>query len=287
MPQQPSPGLAGNWGSAEMPFCDGLWYEDLGQGCPILFVHGWCMSSAVWGLQRDVVAADHRFLAVDLRGHGGSTAAQTGSGSFAAHAADLVGLVRQLDLRDLVAVGWSLGAQVLLKAYPALQQQLKGLVLVGATPRFSAAPHFPWGVPVKEATGMRLKVRRNLERALEGFQRTLFVEGELADPVAAAAVAQVLYAVNLPDQAAALHGLEALMDEELLEEAGQVRCPTLLIHGSKDQTCLPAASAWLAQQITGSRRVLLEGCGHAPFLSRSAAFNQNLLAFLDEVCGDV
>ncbi len=286
MPQQPLSGSAGNWGSVDMPLCEGLWYEEQGQGCPILFVHGWCMSSAVWGLQREAVAADHRFLAVDLRGHGRSTAAQTGGG-FAAHAADLVGLVRQLNLRDLVVVGWSLGAQALLKAYPALQQHLKGLVLVGATPRFSAAPHFPYGLPAKEAVGMRLKVRRNLERALEGFQRTLFVEGELADPAAAAAVTQVLSAVRQPDQTVALEGLEALMDEEVLKEAGQVRCPTLLLHGSQDQTCLPAASAWLAQQISTSRRVLVQGCGHAPFLSRPALFNQELLNFLGEVYSDV
>ena len=142
MPQQPLSGSDGNWGSAEMPLCEGLWYEEQGQGRPILFVHGWCMSSAVWGLQREAVAAGYRFLAVDLRGHGRSTAAQTGGG-FAAHAADLVGLVRQLDLRELVAVGWSLGAQALLKAYPTLQQQLKGLVLVGATPRFFFSSTFP------------------------------------------------------------------------------------------------------------------------------------------------
>lgn len=287
MPQQPSPGLAGNWGSANMPLLDGLWYEDQGQGVPVLFVHGWCMSSAVWGLQREAVAAGYRFLAVDLRGHGGSTAAGADSDGFAGYADDLVRLIRQLELQELLAVGWSLGAQVLLKAYPSLQQQLKGLVLVGATPRFSAAPHFPYGLPAKEAAGMRLKVRRSLERALEGFQRTLFVAGELDDPATAAAVAKVLSRVRLPDQTSALEGLEALMDEELLEEAGQVRCPTLLLHGSQDQTCLPAASSWLEQQIRTSRRVLFEGCGHAPFLSRSARFNQELLSFLHEVCSDV
>lgn len=287
MPQQPLPGLGGNWGFADMPLCDGLWYEEQGQGVPVLFVHGWCMSSAVWGLQRDAVAAGHRFLVVDLRGHGASTAVAAGSGGFAGYAADLVRLVQQLDLRGLVAVGWSLGAQALLKAYPALQQQLKGLVLVGATPRFSAAPHFPYGLPAKEAAGMRLKVRRSLERALEGFQRSLFAAGELDDPATAAAVAQVLSAVRLPDKNAALEGLEALMDEELLDEARQVRCPTLLLHGDQDQTCLPAASAWLAQQMGSSRRVLFEGCGHAPFLSRPAVFNQELFAFLSEVCSDV
>jgi non-heme chloroperoxidase len=105
-------------------------------------------------------------------------------------------------------------------------------VLVGATPRFSAAASFPYGLPPKEAEGMRLKVRRNLERALEGFHRNLFVEHELDDPVVAQQVAEQLGQVVMPQTAAALAGLEALMEEELMEEA------------LRRWTCPNPAAAW-------------------------------------------
>lgn len=268
-----------------MSFHGPIYYEDTGKGRPVLFVHGWCMSSAVWGLQRAAIAEQHRFVALDLRGHGQSALPAAGGDGFSGYAEDIVRLVGQLDLQEIVAVGWSLGAQALLKAYPLLKERIAGLVLVGATPRFSAAPHFPYGLPIKEAEGMRLKVRRNLARALDGFHRNLFAEHELDDRETARQVADLLSLVTMPAVAAAVEGLETLMQEEVMEEAAQVICPTLLLHGDQDRVCLPDASIWLQQVIPGSRRNSYAGCGHAPFLSRASQFNQDLLTFIGELHG--
>lgn len=257
-----------------------LWYQEQGDGRPVLFIHGWCMSAAVWQLQQQVLAAQYRVVTFDLRGHGRSSIPEGGMGGFAGYATDLVELVEALDLQGLIAVGWSLGAQVLLKAYATLAERLAGLVLVGATPRFTSAPHFPCGLPAKDAEGMRLKVRRNLDRALAGFQRQLFVEGELDDPQHRERVDRVLAEVMAPAAQAALDGLEALMTAEMLDEAAQVSCPTLLLHGELDPICLPQASTWLAQTIRDSRRNLYQGCGHAPFLSRPDQFNRDLALFV-------
>lgn len=260
-----------------------IWYRQQGNGRPLLFIHGWCMSGEVWQLQQQALADRYRIVMIDLRGHGRSSVPEGGMGGFEGYAADLVDLVESLDLQGGVAVGWSMGAQVLLKAYSVLAQRLAALVLVGATPRFTAAPHFPYGLPAKEAEGMRLKVRRNLERTLSGFQRQLFVAGELDDPQRAAEVATLLAEVPAPSSVAALDGLEALMSDEMLQEARQVKCPTLLLHGGQDPICLPQASAWLAETIPYSRRVLYPGCGHAPFLSRPKQFNHDVQQFVEDI----
>lgn len=258
---------------------NGIHYHDTGSGPPILLVHGWCMSSAIWGLQ-SALSATHRLLAIDLRGHGRSTGAGAGVKGFGAYGDDIVTLVEQLDLRGITLVGWSMGAQALLKAYPRLKGRITALVLVGATPRFTAAPHFPWGLQRDEAAGMALKVRRNLERALEGFRKRMFAEGELDDPAVARQVEALLAQVVLPSSLAALDGLEALMEEELIEEARLVDCPTLIVHGDQDLICRPEASRWLESVISGSVRYCFEGCGHAPFLSRADRFNRLLLQFV-------
>ncbi len=260
-----------------------LAYDDYGCGQPVLFIHGWCMSSAIWACQQEPLATHHRFLALDLHGHGASGLPDCKRNGFAAYADDVVMLIEQLNLQDVVAVGWSLGAQALLKAYARLNGRLSAVVLVGATPRFTAAPHFPYGLQAKEAEGMRLKVRRNLGRALEGFHRNLFAPGELDDPVCANQVARVLERVAMPSPEAALEGLDGLMQEELLEEAAMLRLPTLLLHGDQDRVCLPQATLWLEQHIAGARRHMFTGCGHAPFLSRPDAFNQTLLTFVEEL----
>jgi pimeloyl-[acyl-carrier protein] methyl ester esterase len=266
-----------------MPYSGPIWYNEQGSGHPVLFVHGWCMSSAVWELQQAAVAAEYRFIALDLRGHGRSLFSGGHPGGFSGYAEDIVNLAEQLNLHDLVVVGWSLGVQALLKAYPRMRARINALVLVGGTPRFSSASHFPHGLAPHEAQGMRIKVRRNLERALEGFQRKLFVTGELDDPATARQVALVLAQIVPPSSATALEGLEALMEEEVLEEAALVSCPTLLLHGEHDRICLPGASRWLEQAIPGSRRSIFNGCGHAPFLSCSQRFNHELIAFIREL----
>ncbi len=263
-----------------MPHSGHLWYQDSGAGHPVFFVHGWCMSSDVWELQVKELSNQYRCIRLDLRGHGKSASPQDGLSGFSAYGQDIVRLVQDLNLTNVIAVGWSLGAQALLKAYPDIASRVAGMVLVGATPRFSAAPHFPYGLPPQQAEGMRLKVRRSLDRALAGFHRNLFVEGELADASAVRAAEEVLNRVVAPDQASALSGLEALMEEELLAESRQVNCPTMLVHGDQDPVCLPAASAWLTEQIPDSRRILFEGCGHAPFISRAGAFNRALVDFM-------
>lgn len=268
-----------------MPFSGQFYYQDAGAGRPVLLVHGWCMSSAVWALQCEEIATEHRFLALDLRGHGKSALPATGVEGFSGYGQDIVCLVEALDLNDLVVVGWSMGAQALLKCYPRLKNRIAGLVLVGATPRFSAAAHFPYGLPPKEAEGMRLKVRRNLTRALDGFYRNLFVEHELDDPVVAKQVAELLSHVLMPSAVSAVEGLEALMEEEVLEEVALVDCPTLLVHGELDRVCLPDASLWLEKSIPGSRRCSFAGCGHAPFLSRPGQFNHALLTFIGALHG--
>lgn len=266
-----------------MPYAGHLWYEQSGSGLPVLFVHGWCMSSVVWELQRPAVAEQYRFLALDLHGHGRSLAPKEQRTGFSGYADDILSLVEQLELRHLIVVGWSMGAQAVLKAYPHMRERVAGLVLVGATPRFTSADHFPFGLAPKEAEGMRVKLRRNLERALIGFQHNLFVDKEFQDPADEHRIANLLSRVAMPAAVVALAGLEALMEEELLQEAQQVACPALLLHGQQDRVCLPQASAWLGQMVPGSQRIVYEECGHAPFLSRSQRFNHDLISFV-EVC---
>ncbi len=264
-----------------MPFAGEIWYKQAGNGPPVLFVHGWCMSSAVWQLQMEGLSSRYRTISIDLRGHGKSPL-QPVTG-FSDYAADIAAVVNEFDLQNLVLVGWSMGGQAVLKSWPLLRQRVAGLVLVGTTPRFSASQDFPHALPLKDAQGMGLKLRRNLAGTLQGFQQSMFAAGELETAQQEALANSVLDQVELPGSEAALAGLDALMNEELFSEVEQLDCPVLLIHGDQDQICLPQASAWLADRIAGNQRIIFQGCGHAPFLSRPEQFNQHLLQFLDGI----
>ena len=260
-----------------------LWYEDEGAGCPVVLVHGWCMSSAVWKYQFDDLAASVRLLAPDLRGHGRSRGI-SGHLDFESFTNDLVDLFDRLNLEKVVLVGWSMGGQVALLSYPELSGRLAGMVLVSATPRFTASDDFPHALAGNEALGMRLKVQRNTQRALDGFYSRLFAEGELENHSSSSEIKQLLSTITPPDTAAVLDALDALARTDMRPMLAGITIPTLILNGAQDRICLPQASSYLKEKIPEAEQAVFPDCGHAPFLTQSDQFNTELIRFARSVC---
>ncbi|HEX9079943.1 MAG TPA: alpha/beta fold hydrolase [Desulfuromonadaceae bacterium] len=248
-----------------------LWYEEHGTGPALVLLHGWCMSSAVWRLQFEELSVRYRIIAPDLAGHGKSGACG-GNHGFDRFAADIVALFRHLELREALLGGWSMGAQVVLDACGRLREQVAGLVLISATPRFTVAEDFPWGLSPVEAKGMAVKLRRNAPRALEGFTARMFAPGEPEVPDLAARIRELLDGIPVPATDVALQSLESLAEADMRPLLFGIDLPTLIINGDRDVICLPGASEYLARQMPLSSRVVMNDCGHAPFLTRSREF---------------
>lgn len=254
------------------------WYEERGSGPPLVLLHGWCMSSAVWRLQLESLAGSFRVIAPDLAGHGRSDRSADGY-DFANFSADVAELFRQLDLAGAILAGWSLGAQVALLSCSLVRERLSGLVLISGTPRFAVADDFPHALERVEVDGMAVKVRRNLGRALKGFSQSMFAPGELEDSGVAARVDELLAAIPLPETDTALGSLRALAGADMRQLLCGVDLPTLIINGEMDRICLPGASAYMAERIAASRHVVLPGCGHAPFLTQCNEFDEIIASF--------
>jgi pimeloyl-ACP methyl ester esterase len=261
-----------------------LWYEDRGTGTPIVFIHGWCMSSAVWRLQREGLSDSFRIISIDLQGHGKSPA-HAGGFHIKGCAVDIAGLFESLHLHDALLAGWSLGSLIALESCVRLRERLSGLVLISATPRFTQGDGFPYGLSRIEVDGMTRKVQRSLRRALEGFTARMFASGELDESSLAATIHELLSTVPMPSADVALQALDALVVSDLRDRLALIDLPTLIISGDCDVICLPQASEFLAQRILSARRVLFAGCGHAPFLTQSARFNACLEEFRGMVSG--
>jgi pimeloyl-[acyl-carrier protein] methyl ester esterase len=253
-----------------------LHYTDSGSGPPVIFLHGWLMSGRVWQYQQ-ALADRYRVIALDLRGHGESTG--PGGYALADFAEDLVELVERLALPRVVVAGWSLGAQVALQAAPLLGERLAALVLIGATPRFSAGDGYEHGLPPGEARGMGVRLKRQFLRTAGEFFTGMFARDEIDRQRQQEIARQV--AGRLPDLPVALAALETLASADLRPLLPGIHQPVLLIHGTADTICLPAASRFLAERLPAARLQLMPGLGHAPFLSRPEQVNQLLAEFLE------
>jgi pimeloyl-[acyl-carrier protein] methyl ester esterase len=259
-----------------------LWYEDRGSGGAIVFIHGWCMSSAVWELQCEGLSDSFRVITIDLPGHGNSPAHIDGF-HIKGCAKDIASLMAHLRVKDAIVAGWSLGALIAVETFLLTQERCAGLALISGTPRFVQAHDFPFGLTWTEAEGMAKKVQRSIRRALEGFSSRMFLSGE----VVSATVHRLLSSIPAPTTDVALQALKALVGADMRDSLALITCPVLILHGDGDVICLPQASEFMSRQIPNSCQVVFSGCGHVPFLTQSDKFNACLEEFRGRVCGDM
>ncbi len=115
--------------------CNGAnhYYEQAGEGAPLVFVHGAFGDTRLWEPQWAHFSAGYRVLRYDLRGHGRTGASDLARYSMETYADDLAGLLDAVGIDTAVICGLSWGggiAQVFAVRYP---DRLKGLVLAGST----------------------------------------------------------------------------------------------------------------------------------------------------------
>lgn len=255
----------------------GTSHETQGEGPPVLLLHGWSRSSADFAPLAARLSASHEVTRLDLRGHGRSPPGRFTLGELAA---DVIALATALDLRGALLVGWSLGAQVALAAWPALAGRVHRLVLIGATPRFTAGDGWPHGLPARAVEGMAARLRRQPERTLERFFADCFAPGELDD--AGRARVAALAPGPAPELACLQAGLTLLATTDLRASLPAVAPPTLLLHGDADAICPPGAARAMAALLPRATLELVAGAGHAPFLSREVEVASRLSAFATE-----
>ncbi len=108
-----------------------LYYEDYGEGQPVVFLHGWGTSGRVWGAQLPDLIQDHRVLTVDWRGCGRSSRPAAGH-TIANVARDICEFIDVLGLPAPVLAGSSIAGAFVIEAARADPARLGGIVLVDA-----------------------------------------------------------------------------------------------------------------------------------------------------------
>lgn len=262
-----------------------LWFQEQGTGFPLIFLHGWCMSSNIWALQIRNLSSHFRIIAPDMRGHG-SSGDGGGEMTVSSCVEDLEDLLDYTGVSTCVLVGWSLGAQVAMSAFPLLGNRLSGFALVAATPCFVMKTDFCCGLPANDVAGMRFKVIRNLDRAVKGFVNLMFSMQEQQSETFFDHVMPVVDSIVLPRLEAALAGLRMLEDTDLRSSLPELTLPVLIIGGNEDRITPHTASVSIARSIPRSRLITFSGCGHAPFLTHEIPFDHELAQFVRGIVFD-
>jgi len=246
-------------------------------GPEVLLLHGVGQShlcfARQWGSD---LARSHRLVAYDVRGHGGSDkplAAEHYSDG-RRWADEVQAVMDARDLRRPVAVGWSLGGRILVQYLAHYGDgRLAGLNLVGSRlipdTRFSGPGSLAVPTVDPRDAGAHIAMA---EAFLRACYHVPMEEADFARALAynMLAPAEVRSAIRAwrADPAAAMAALR------------NVRVPTLLTHGRRDQVVLPAVTELAAATIPGAEVSWFEDCGHAPFWEDAPRFNRELAAFV-------
>jgi non-heme chloroperoxidase len=261
-----------------------IFYKDWGTGPPIVFHHGWPLSSDDWDAQMMFfVLRGYRVIAHDRRGHGRST--QTSDGhDMDTYAADAAAVVEHLDLRDAVHVGHSTGGGEVAR-YVARHGagRVAKAVLIGAVPPLMLQTEAnPGGLPMEVFDGFR-----------EGtaFQRSQFFLDVASGP---------FYGFNRPGAkasqgvvwnwwrqgmmgAAKAHyeGIKAFSETDFTEDLQMIEVPTLVMHGDDDQVVPIADSAELSiKLLKNGTLTVYPGFSHGMCTVNADVINRDLLEFI-------
>lgn len=249
-----------------------LFIERRGDGEPLVLLHGWGLHGGVFAPL--VARLSERFETwnVDLPGHGRSA-------PLAAFSLDAVaGRVAAAVPAGATWLGWSLGGMVALAA--ARHAAPLRLVLVGASPRFIADGDWP-GTPADVLHGFAESLTQDYRATLKRFV-ALQARGSEHAREETKQLRDHLFDHGEPDTGALRGGLAILEQADLRPDLADCATPTLLVGGQRDTLVPAAALEATASRLPRGRLALIEGAGHAPFLSHPAPFAAALAEFLDD-----
>ncbi|WP_419882504.1 alpha/beta fold hydrolase [Peribacillus sp. B-H-3] len=253
-----------------------LYYEEKGQGKPIIFLHGVWMSSRFFEKQLSYFSENYQTILVDFRGHGHSSSVHHGH-TVANYARDLHHLIHELDLQDVTLVGWSMGAFVV---WDYLKQfgdgNIKSSVIVDELASDFRWPGFDIGAFTMETLiAFMTEIQMNRTEFLKGFLSSMFKE-ECSPADARWMLKEVS---RMPESTASA----ILFDQSIVDYRDflpQISVPTLLCFGREEKVIPVAAGEHLNQHIAPSELVIFENSCHCPFLEEPDLFNDTVAAFL-------
>lgn len=250
-----------------------IWYQRKGQGRPVVFLHAFAVTGAMWFAQvPDLSAAGYDVICVDQRGHGQSSA-PPGPYTIPQMADDIHQLMTQLRLDGACVVGLSMGGRVAMRLALDHPQDVAALVLVSAKSE-----------PARE-------IRAELEALVQKVE-----QGQVAPAV------EEWYdghyqrlAEHAPDltrkmQAECCHSpgngfvgaAQAIVEmESMTSRVSEIRAPTLAVAGALDSPCHPFV-AWYERSIPACWGTIVPEAAHFVNIEQVRRFNNLLLAFLAE-----
>ncbi|GAA0790699.1 pimeloyl-ACP methyl ester esterase BioH [Marinobacterium sediminicola] len=235
-----------------------LWTETRGYGPELVLLHGWGLSSEIWGEFADRLSERYRVTLIDLPGLGRSVPA----GDMSLHA--VVQSLLEVAPEQAHWVGWSLGGQLALAVAEHAPERVKSLSLVASNPCFVARDDWPCAMAPEVFGAFVDSLADNEAKTLQRFA-ALQTRGSDSARDELKRLKSVIVNTAPEALAAAL----MLLESDLRKGLAGIRCPVQLILGAEDQL-VPVSLAANVSRLNQHLDVwVLERGAHLPFISHA------------------
>ncbi|MDQ0641117.1 non-heme chloroperoxidase [Pedobacter sp. W3I1] len=259
-----------------------LHVTDLGEGQPLILIHGWPLSDAMYEYQYAYfVEKGFRVIGITLRGFGLSDK-PGGKYNYDVFADDIKVILDKLKIQNATIGGFSMGGATVIH-YVAKYNgaHVSKMALFGAAaPIWTKRADFNFGLWTKEDVNGLIKLN-NTDRPqlLQNFGQIFPANQKSVAPGYGAWLGTIQVQAS---PYAMAEGLKTLRDEDLRPDLKKIQLPTLILHGKSDKICSYDLAEQMNKLLKNSKLVPLEKSGHALFIEEMEKFNTELLNFIKQ-----
>ena len=262
-----------------------IYYNDYGKGKPVILIHGWPLSSAMWEYQlTDLVNNGYRVISYDRRGFGKSSQPWDGY-NYDTLADDLKKLIDELKLVDITLVGFSMGGGEVVRYFSRHggKNVSKAVLISSITPYMLQTESNPEGVPQETFDDMAKGIQQDRIGFLDDFGKTFFGVNKLNKPLSAPLLEYYRMLCSTASHRATIECANAFASTDFREEMKLVNVPTLIIHGDADKTVpIDPTGKRSAAAVPSNTFIIYEGAAHGLFYTERKKLNTDLLNFISK-----
>ncbi|MBO9200477.1 alpha/beta hydrolase [Niastella sp. MAH-29] len=261
-----------------------IYYKDWGSGQPLVFHHGWPLSSDDWDAQMMFfLEKGFRVIAHDRRGHGRSTQGSVGH-NMDTYASDVAELTTALDLKNAIHIGHSTGGgEVIRYAAQYGKGRIAKAVLVSAvTPIMVQSEINPDGVPLSALNEIRLNTATNRPQFFQDFTIPFYGYNRAGAKISQGIRDNWWRQGMMGGVKAHYDGIKAFSETDFTADLQSVDIPVLVLHGEDDQVVpFPISGAKAVKLLKHGKLISYPGFPHGMPTTEAAVINADILAFIN------